>query len=427
MPLDLLVRSFCRIVVDHYPIIAGRPAINSVGKGVLVVDPSNPNVPDIDDIHIEQPAESFFEILPSETKGDPSASFFNTRKLYSISGIPNLPKATYHRDNSSAIIRFLRFKDSPYVGLMFSISHVIFDGIGAIMFLNHWAEYTRNFAAVEDGAYQLIEPPLIDRKIMDQCFEDVEPLELPSIRHFKENLPSFSMESPANIAPVLMATPDVEVLEEQHLIHFTAANLERMRQDIDPSQTTNTVLAALMTKNVLLANIKTYGTMPKTSYMVIPYDSRPISGIPRQYAGNASFAAIAPLSPKTVAEGSYRELILAIKEHSLKRESGHTKAALQTIETELALLYQASFTLCNSPLSSYLCISNIRYMPLKAIDFGNGAPCITAMNYFFKEGMAYLYSNYQNGGLDLYLNYRDKNFKEFVELDDIKKYVNVIY
>ncbi|KAJ2388595.1 hypothetical protein GGI05_003749, partial [Coemansia sp. RSA 2603] len=181
MPLDLLVRSFCRIVVDHYPIIAGRPAINSVGKGVLVVDPSNPNVPDIDDIHIEQPAESFFEILPSETKGDPSASFFNTRKLYSISGIPNLPKATYHRDNSSAIIRFLRFKDSPYVGLMFSISHVIFDGIGAIMFLNHWAEYTRNFAAVEDGAYQLIEPPLIDRKIMDQCFEDVEPLELPSI------------------------------------------------------------------------------------------------------------------------------------------------------------------------------------------------------------------------------------------------------
>ncbi|KAJ2784061.1 hypothetical protein GGI15_002382 [Coemansia interrupta] len=398
MPLDVLAHSFCRLVVDHYPIVAGRPTVNSAGKGVIVVDPDNLNMPDFDEITVEHPAESFFETLPSETKDDPSALFFNTRKFNSDSGISRLPKATYHRDNASVVIRIIRFKDSPYTALMFSFSHVMFDGISAIMFMTHWAEYMRNFSVVEDGAYQLIEPPLLERKYMEQCFENVEPLELPSIRHFKENVPVIQMESPKNIAPVLMATPDVDIVEEQHLIHFTAANLERMRQDIDPSQTTNTVLAAVMTKNVLLANIRTYGTLPKTAYMVVPYDSRSISGIPRQYAGNASFAAIAPLSPQMVTEGPYRELVLAIKEHTSKRESGHTKAALLTIENELALLYQASFTLCNSPASSYLCITSMRYMPLETIDFGYGAPCITAMDYSFKEGMAHLLPNRQDGG-----------------------------
>ncbi|KAJ1719466.1 hypothetical protein LPJ53_005780 [Coemansia erecta] len=427
MPLDLLARSFCRLAVDHYPIIAGRPTVNSAGKGVIVVDPDNLNLPDFAEITVEHPAESFFETLPSETKDDPNALFFNTRKFNSISGVSRLPKATYHRDNAAMIIRIIRFKDSPYTALMFSFSHVLFDGISAIMFMTQWAEYMRNFAAVEDGVYQLIEPPLIERRIMDQCFDKVVPLELPSISHFKENVPVLQMESPKNIAPVLMATPDVAIIEEQHLIHFTAANLERMRQDIDPSQTTNTVLAAVMTKNVLLANIRTYGTMPKTSYMVVPYDSRSISGIPRQYAGNASFAAIAPLAPQMVTEGPYKELVSAIKEHTSKRESGHTKTAILTIENELALLYQASFTLCNSPASSYLCITNMRYMPLESIDFGYGAPCIHAMDYSFKEGMAHLLANRQDGGLDLYLNYCDKNFKEFVELDDIKKYVSVIY
>ncbi|KAJ1646376.1 hypothetical protein LPJ64_002121 [Coemansia asiatica] len=428
MPLDLLVRSFCRIAVDHYPILLGRPTINKAGKGVISVDPLNLCLPDFADMFVDHPAEMFFETLPGTLKDSSEVLFFNTRKFYQTSGVGRLPKASYHRDNASSIIRILRFKDSQYVALSFSFSHVMFDGIGGISFMNHWAEYTRNLDAVENGTYRLSEPPINDRRVMERCFEGVDPIEPLYIKHFKETLrPSLTMGMSKDIAPVLMATPDVAIIEEHHLMHFTAASLERLRQDIDKDETTNIALAALMTKSIVLANQRTFGTLPENSYMVIPYDSRVRSGIPKQYAGNASFAAIAPLSPQKIVDEPYKMLVQAIKEHVSKMEISHTKAALLTIENNLGLLYQASFALCNSPASSYLCITSMRYMPIQSIDFGYGKPCITAMDYFFKEGMAHLLANQQDGGVDLYLNYSDKNFKALCQLKDIKKYANIIY
>ncbi|KAJ1817102.1 hypothetical protein LPJ75_001811, partial [Coemansia sp. RSA 2598] len=283
MALDLLARSFCKIAVDHYPILLGKPAISTAGKGVISVDPSNLCLPDIAEIHVECPAETFFETLSGKARGDSDVLFFNTRKFYQLSGVARLPKASYHRDNASSVIRILRFKSSQYVALAFSFSHVMFDGIGGISFMNHWAEYTRNLEAVENGMYKLLEPPVSDREVMNRRFEGVQPKEPPFVKHFKETLPPLSMDMPKDIAPVLMASPDVPVIEEQHLVHFTASNLERLRQDIDRNETTNIALAALMTRNIVLANQRVFGTLPKTSYMVIPYDSRARSGIPRQY------------------------------------------------------------------------------------------------------------------------------------------------
>ncbi|KAJ2229795.1 hypothetical protein IWW45_006052, partial [Coemansia sp. RSA 485] len=86
MSLNLLTRSFCRIAVDHYPILLGRPTVNSAGKGVIRVDPDNLCLPDFADINVDHPAEMFFETLPDKAQDSSDVVFFNTRKFYQTSG-----------------------------------------------------------------------------------------------------------------------------------------------------------------------------------------------------------------------------------------------------------------------------------------------------------------------------------------------------
>ncbi|KAJ1719465.1 hypothetical protein LPJ53_005779 [Coemansia erecta] len=427
MSMDKIARSFCKLVVDHYPIVVGHPTINAAGKGVIKVDPDNLCIPDFEEINIEHPAEAFFETRPNDVEGHSDVVFFNTRKFYESSGIQQLPKASYQRDNSAVIIRILRFKDSSYCAFTFSLSHVIFDGIGVMVFINNWAEYACNLESAESGTYKLANPPLADRQILTDSLKDAEPLDVPFIRHFKENAPPLPIELPPNIAPVLMSSPDIAVSEEQHLIHFSGKALNLMRDEIDPSQTTNTAIAALMTKNVLLANVNVYGTAPQISYVALAYDCRIHSGIPQQFSGNAACAAIAPLPSRQIIDGSYKDLAASIKEHGARIEGGHTKTIINVIENELSLMYQAGVSLCNSPLSSYIGISSVRYMPFYTVDFGYGAPKVLAFDYYTKDGMIRTLPNRQDAGVDLVFNFRDPHFEELCKLEDIKKYADVIY
>ncbi|KAJ2721855.1 hypothetical protein GGI07_003692 [Coemansia sp. Benny D115] len=427
MSTDLLARSFYKLVADHYPIMIGRPIINEHGKGVMAVDPSNPCLLDIADIEVEQPAEYFFTTRPNENKGDPEVEFFDLRKFYRQSGVPRLPQASIQRDNSLAIVRMLRFRNSPYMAFSFSISHVIFDGISTIDFMNHWAEYARNFAQVESGKYKLAEPPMLDRQIINKYFDNVEPLELPFIEHFKSIFPPLSMGTAGSIAPILFASPDVEPLKDQHVLHFKAGALEQLRNDVDPQQTVTSAMTALLTKCITQANTKVYGSVPQAAHAMIAYDSRGRTDIPRRYAGNTSCTAIAPLSPQMILESSYKDLAATIKQHSSLVEGGHTKSAINVIENNLGLLYQASFALCNTDKSAYFGLSNVRYMPFHTIDFGYGVPRILSFDYFTKDGLARLLPNFQDGGVDLFLNYRDENFEVLCQLEDIAKYADVIY
>ncbi|KAI7832907.1 transferase family-domain-containing protein [Kickxella alabastrina] len=427
MPFGALAQSFCMLVADHYPVIVGRPIVNSAGKGVMAVDPSNLCLPDIAEVFIDHPIELFLETRPGGSEDKPNVLFFNTRKFYRDSGVDCLSQATYHRDNSAAIVRVLRFKNSPYVGISYSISHVLFDGTGTTMFINHWAEYMRNLDAVRNGTYQLAEPPINDRQVMSNCMDKVEPLELPFIEHFKEILPPMQILFPTNIAPVLMSSNDNQQFKYQHVLHFSLANLERMRQHIDKDQTVNTVLAAFLARNILLANINVFGTEPKTSYVMMAYDGRTRSAIPRNFSGNVSSTAIAPLPSQMVLTSSYRDLARAIKEHCSKTEIGHTKATMLVIENELSLLYQIGLALCNTPMTSYIGMTNLRYMPFDSVDFGFGGPEILGFDYFSRDGMSRLLPNKQDGGVDLYLNYMDANFQVFCQLNEVKMFADVIY
>ncbi|KAJ2157718.1 hypothetical protein IWW41_005629, partial [Coemansia sp. RSA 2522] len=315
--------------------------------------------------------------------------------------------------------------DSPYVVLYISLPHVIFDGTAAVALFNNWAECTRN---LDNPGHKLQNPPVNDRKVVRDYFDTVTAIVPPHTKHFKDlGAESLVKVPPGAIAALLLAAPDIPAFEEQHLLHFTAEKLEQLRQDVDKAQTTNLALAALLTKTILQANIQTFNSMPTWSYVMFPYDCRHRTEVPMTYSGNLSFSAIAPLESQTVLDGSYKEIARVIKEHCSKVSSEYAKSLIYTVENEIGVLFQAGISLCNSPDTSYVGISNVRYMPMHLIDFGYGGPDILSSAYFIREGMQRIYSNKQDGGIDLFINVKDDLFEYLKKSDELLQYADVIF
>ncbi|KAJ2808804.1 hypothetical protein H4R20_000624 [Coemansia guatemalensis] len=424
MSLDRIARSFCKVAADYYPMLLGRPAVNHDGKAVIVVDPDNINMPDIAEVFVDHPIESFIETSKSDVKGGKDIRFFNKHKFYESSGVARLPHATYNQDDAAAIVRVIRFKNNDYVALYIALTHVLFDGTGATIFFNHWAEYSRN---IDTAGYRLETPPVNDRSVVREYFDKVTATDPPFLKHMKECSATPPMASPANIAPILMATPDMPGFEQQHLLHISAAKLEQLRQDVDKSQTTNLVLAALLTKSMALVNMKEFKVAPKWTYVMFPFDCRQRTEIPAKFSGNLSVSAIAPLDSRFVLDGSYKDIALAIKDHCSKTTSDYAKSTILTIEKELHILYQAGISLRNSHDTSYVGLTNLRYMPLYTIDFGYGGPELLSCDYYIRDGMMRIYPNKQDGGIDLVMNYNDKLFQHLDESSDLLQYADVIY
>ncbi|KAJ2309062.1 hypothetical protein IWW55_000033 [Coemansia sp. RSA 2706] len=424
MSLERIASGFCKVVADYYPMLVGRPAVSKNGKGVMIVDPANLCMPDIAELTVTHPAEAFFETRDNVDQAKDTVKFFNLRKFYRDSGVSRLPQATYNRDNAAAIVRVIRFAGSDYVALYISMSHVLFDGLGATMFFNNWAECARN---LDNPSHTLQNPPVNDRKIVTNYFDTVTAVEPPHTKHLKEQSTVSIMPTPDNFAPILIATPGNPAFEEQHLLHFTLDKLEQVRQDIDKTQTTNLTLAVLLSKVVLQAGIQAFNSMPKWSYVMFPYDCRKSAGIPTEYSGNLSFSAIAPLESQAVLDGSGKELAQAIKEHCSKTSGEYAKSTIDTIENEIGVLFQAGASLCNSANSSYVGLTNLRYMPLYSIDFGYGGPEILSCDYFTGEGMSRIYANKQDGGIDLVINIKDNMFEYLKTSEELLKYADVIF
>ncbi|KAJ2356817.1 hypothetical protein IWW50_001775 [Coemansia erecta] len=425
MPVNRIASGFCKVVAEYYPIVVGRPSVGKNGKGVIVVDPDNLCMPDIAELSIDLPAEHFFETRDSKDKGKDAVKFFNLRKFYRDSNVSRLPEATYSRDNSSAIIRIIRFKDSSYVALYISLSHVLFDGIGASMLFNNWAECTRN---LDDPEYKLQAPPVNDRKVVSDYFDTVTAIEPPHTKHFKKlGAESLMAVPPGSIAPLLIATPDIPAFEEQHLLHITLEKLEQLRQDVDKTQTTNLALAALLTKCVLQADIQAFNSMPTWSYTMLPYECRQRTDIPATYSGNLSFSAIAPLESQAILDGSLKDIAQAIKVHSSNVSSEYAKSTIYTVENEIGVLFQASASMCNSANTSYVGLTNLRYMPLYSIDFGYGGPELLSCDFYISEGMSRIYANKQNGGIDLHMNIKDDLFEFLNKSNELLEYADVIF
>ncbi|KAJ2850476.1 hypothetical protein IWW36_001856 [Coemansia brasiliensis] len=419
MSLHRIASGLYKVIADHYPMLVGRPLVNAEGKGVIDVDPDNLCMPDIADINVDHPAEAFME-----TSSSGKVKFFNLHKFYKQSGVDELPHATYTKDHSAAIVRTIRFHNSDYVALYISISHIMFDGIGATAFFNNWAECTRN---LDNPSYQLQNPPVHDRKIVSDYFDSVIATEPPHIQHLREQSAVPIMKTPDNIAKLLLAAPETPSFKEQHLIHFTKDKFEQIRQDVDPQQTTNLALAALLTKVFLQADIQAFNSMPQWSYVMFPYECRQRTKIPLTFSGNLSFTTIAFMESQKVLDSSYKEIAHDIKQHCSKVSSDYAKNTIDVIRNEIGVLFQAGISLCNSAESSYVGLSNLRYMPFYTIDFGYGGPEILSCHYYPREGMMRIYNNKQDGGIDLFINGKSEIFKHIQSSEELLKYAEVIF
>ncbi|KAJ2425091.1 hypothetical protein GGF47_002650 [Coemansia sp. RSA 2524] len=423
MSINHITNGLYKVIADYYPIVVGRPSIGKNRKGVIVVDLDNLCMPDIAELSVKLPAEHFFETC--NYKNGDTVKSFNLRKFFCKSGISALPEATFSSDHLAAIVCLICFKDSPYIVLYISLPHVIFDGTAAVALFNNWAECTRN---LDNPDHKLKYPPVNDCKVVRDYFDTVTAIEPPHTKHFKDlGAESLVKVPPGAIAALLLAAPDIPAFEEQHLLHFTAEKLEQLRQDVDKAQTTNLALAALLTKTILQANIQIFNSMPTWSYVMFLYDCRHHTEVPMTYSGNLSFSAVAPLESQTVLDGSYKEIAQAIKEHCSKVSSEYAKLLIYTVKNEIGVLFQAGISLCNSPDTSYVGISNVRYMPMHLIDFGYGGPDILSSAYFIREGMQRIYSNKQDGGIDLFMNVKDDLFEYLKKSDELLKYADIIF
>lgn len=415
MNMDKLVNGLHRLIADHYPIVVGRPQVNAKNKVVVVVDPANPNVPDVGEILVDSPAENYLAVKDN-------VKFYDIRKFYKDSGVSELPRVTQDRKGSLAIFRILRFKDSNYVGLLFSVSHGIFDGAAMTAFMSHWARYVRGNTNIQ------IDIPLMgDRSLVNKHFDNVEPKKLPFVEHFKSMFPESPKVSIDSIASTLLAASGVDIVADQHLIHFTKESLEQLRQDLGPTHTITYVLMSLMTRAVAMANTKVFGETPKHVYPSVVYDGRSRNDIPNEYSGNLSAFTTATLTGEMVASSSSLELTNTIHEQCRMMESGHTKTILDTIQKNLGFFSQLCSALCSSPENSHFMLSNMRHLPFHDIDFGHGKPEIVCFDYFFMEGLARLCQNYQDGGVDLFINFKDAHFAHLEEDPDVAKYGDIIF
>ncbi|KAJ1945268.1 hypothetical protein EC988_005794, partial [Linderina pennispora] len=225
MSKEAISRSLYRIIADHYPILVGRPKLTDDQRCAISVDPDNLNMPSVEDVYVDQPADRFLITLKKEK----DLRFFNLKKLVDTVGMDKFPKSTFHKDHSSVVLRLLRFKDNSYVGFSLCLPHAVFDGIGCVVFQANLSAYVRN-----GGYCKLADPPINDRKVIADHFSTVTPEPLSIVKHF-ESVPDLPMTFPKNVIPLLMQSPDTPPYEQQHLLHISAENLERMRQDIDPS------------------------------------------------------------------------------------------------------------------------------------------------------------------------------------------------
>ncbi|KAJ1704044.1 hypothetical protein LUZ63_003823 [Rhynchospora breviuscula] len=137
---DTLRESLSKVLVDFYP-LACRLTISTEGK--LIVDCTGEGA-----VFVEAEAECNLGTIGDITKPDPS--MLGTL-VYNIPGAKNILEIP------PLVAQVTKFKCGGFV-LGLAMNHCMFDGIGAMEFVNSWAETAR-------GKTRLI-PPFSDRTIL---------------------------------------------------------------------------------------------------------------------------------------------------------------------------------------------------------------------------------------------------------------------
>ncbi|XXG41656.1 hypothetical protein AAC387_Pa01g2080 [Persea americana] len=137
---EVIKDALAKVLVHYYP-LAGRLTISSEGK--LIVNCTNEGA-----VFVEADANCSMEAIGDITKPDPKTL---GKLVYDIPGAKNILEIP------PLVAQVTRFKCGGYI-LGLALNHCMFDGLGAMEFVNSWGETARGLP--------LSVPPYIDRSIL---------------------------------------------------------------------------------------------------------------------------------------------------------------------------------------------------------------------------------------------------------------------
>ncbi|XP_058093061.1 omega-hydroxypalmitate O-feruloyl transferase-like [Magnolia sinica] len=137
---EVIKDALAKVLVHYYP-LAGRLTISSEGK--LIVDCTGEGA-----VLVEADADCTMDMIGDIAKPDPITL---GKLVYNIPGAKNI------LDIPPLVAQVTRFKCGGFV-LGLALNHCMFDGLGAMEFVNSWAETARGLP--------LTVPPFLDRNIL---------------------------------------------------------------------------------------------------------------------------------------------------------------------------------------------------------------------------------------------------------------------
>ncbi|KAJ2066174.1 hypothetical protein GGH13_005822 [Coemansia sp. S155-1] len=220
MPGDALRDSFYKTLLE-FPLLAGHLYMGAEGRGSVVVDRNNLNLPEYRestyDVHFDElkAANYNWDLFPKDLV---SVCVVTTAGADGVIKLANTHCARL-RDNSGML-------------LFANMSHYVVDGIGFCAFMDRWAEHCRQ--ACCDGARSVVEHRVFhfDRNIVHKALSlDRRPTSAAASDLFF--VPRFAASALAWISPALrgriMSVVASMGKPEAHMFHISKERLEALR------------------------------------------------------------------------------------------------------------------------------------------------------------------------------------------------------
>ncbi|CAL4972377.1 unnamed protein product [Urochloa decumbens] len=324
---DVLRESLAKVLVHYYP-LAGRLAIS--GEGKLAVDCTGEGA-----VFVEAEADCAMADIGDVTEPDPSVL---GKLVYTVHGAKNILEMPL------LAAQVTKFKCGGFV-LGLAINHCMFDGVGAMQFVNSWGETTRGLP--------LSLPPALDRAVL-------------RARHPPR--PEFPHHE---FAQVTDDDADAGEVTSPPLLYrsfrFTAASIARLKAMAPLDGRACTAFEALA-GFVWSARTRALGVGPtRRSKLLFAVDGRPrflSPPLPAGYFGNAIV-----LTSAACAAG---ELSAASPERAVRLVRGAVEAVTDAYMRSAVDYFEA--TRARPSLASTLVITAWSRLPFRAADFGWGPP-----------------------------------------------------
>ncbi|TVU34578.1 hypothetical protein EJB05_16415 [Eragrostis curvula] len=385
---DVLRESLAKVLVPYYP-LAGRLTIS--GDGKLVVDCTGDGA-----VFVEAEADCAMADIGDVTEPDPSVL---GRLVYSVPGAKNILEMPL------LAAQVTKFKCGGFV-LGLAINHCMFDGVGAMQFVNSWGETARGLP--------LSLPPVLDRAVLrarDPPQVAFPHHEFAQITDDEDGYDEGSVEQHGG-EPLLHRS-----------FRFTPASIARIKalaaaqeQELDGGRACTTFEA--LAGFVWSARTRALGMSPsRRSKLLFAVDGRPRFSsppLPPGYFGNAIVLTSASCA---AGELTLTQQASPALPRAVRLVRGAVEAVTDAYMRSAVDYFEA--TRARPSLASTLLITAWSRLPFRAADFGWGPPAAYGPAALpEKEVALFLSCGEEGGGVRVLLGLPAPAMAEFARLVD---------